>query len=112
MRHFVYFQWRFALEGGNQGVWDWNVQTGDIFFSDSYKKLYGYNPGDLKGRIEEWEMMIHPDDKQRMNYAIEEHMASAVPYYESTYRVKTKDGNYKWVLGRGMLMRDENGKAL
>jgi PAS domain S-box-containing protein len=105
-------RWRFALEGGNQGVWDWNVQTGDIFFSDSYKKLYGYSPGDLKGRIEEWETMIHPDDRAQMNKAIEEHLASSDPYYESTYRVKTKDGSYKWVLGRGMLIRNENGKAL
>jgi len=105
-------RWRFALEGGNQGVWDWNVQTGDIFFSDSYKKLYGYKPGDLKGRIEEWETMIHPDDRMQMNKAIDEHLGSSDPYYESTYRVKTKDGNYKWVLGRGMLIRDENGKPL
>jgi PAS domain S-box-containing protein len=105
-------RWRFALEGGNQGVWDWNVQTGDIFFSDSYKKLYGYKTEDLKGRIEEWETMIHPDDRAQMNKAIEEHLGSSDPYYESTYRVKTKDGNYKWVLGRGMLIRDENGRAL
>jgi PAS domain S-box-containing protein len=105
-------RWRFALEGGNQGVWDWDIQTGDIFFSDSYKKLYGYKPGDLKGRIGEWETMIHPDDRPQMNKAIDEHLASSNPYYESTYRVKTKDGNYKWVLGRGMLIRDENGKPL
>jgi PAS domain S-box-containing protein len=105
-------RWRFALEGGNQGVWDWDVQTGDIFFSDSYKNLYGYKPGDLKGRIEEWETMIHPDDRPKMNQAIDEHLASSDPYYESTYRVKTKEGNYKWVLGRGMLIRDENGKPV
>lgn len=105
-------RWRFALEGGHQGVWDWDVQTGDIFFSDSYKKLYGYKPDDLKGRIEEWERMIHPDDRAQMNDAIDEHLGSDNPYYESTYRVKTNDGNYKWVLGRGMLIRDENGKPV
>jgi len=103
-------RWRFALEGGNQGVWDWNVQTGDIFFSDSYKKMYGYGPDDLKGRIEEWEGIIHPDDQERMSKAIEEHFASANPYHESIYRVKTKDGNYKWILGRGMLIRNGYGQ--
>lgn len=102
-------RWRFALEGGHQGVWDWNVQTGDIFFSDSYKRLYGYSSNDLKGRIEEWENMIHPDDKKRMGKAIEEHITSENPYYESTYRVKTKNGDYKWVLGRGMLIKNEEG---
>ena len=103
-------RWRFALEGGNQGVWDWDVQTGDIFFSDSYKKLYGYGPDDLKGRIEEWEGIIHPDDKERMGKALEEHFASSNPYHESIYRVKTKDGNYKWIIGRGMLIRNGDGQ--
>jgi PAS domain S-box-containing protein len=105
-------RWRFALEGGHQGVWDWNVQTGEIFFSDSYKRLYGYAPNDLKGRIVEWENMIHPDDKERMGGAIEQHISAENPYYESTYRVKTKNGDYKWVLGRGMLIRNEDGKPV
>jgi PAS domain S-box-containing protein len=105
-------RWRFALEGGHQGVWDWNVQTGEIFFSDSYKRLYGYGPDDLKGRIEEWEKMIHPDDKERMSSAIEEHISGNDPYYESTYRVKTKKGDYKWILGRGMLIRGEDGEPV
>jgi PAS domain S-box-containing protein len=105
-------RWRFALEGGNQGVWDWNVQTGDIFFSDSYKKLYGYGPDDLKGRIEEWETMIHPDDRAKMTRAIDEHTQKTDPYHESIYRVKTKDGNYKWILGRGMLIRNDGAEPL
>lgn len=105
-------RWRFALEGGNQGVWDWNVQSGEIFFSDSYKRLYGYGPNDLKGRIEEWESMIHPDDKERMDHAIEAHISSENPYYESTYRVKTKNGDYKWVLGRGMLIKNQDGEPM
>ena len=102
-------RWRFALEGGNQGVWDWNVETGEIYFSDSYKKLYGYGPGDLKGRIEEWETMIHPDDREKMDRAIHDHIGKSDPYHESIYRVRTKDGNYKWILGRGMLIRNELG---
>ncbi|MGZ3845479.1 MAG: PAS domain-containing protein [Flavisolibacter sp.] len=102
-------RWRFALEGGNQGVWDWNVQTGDIFFSDSYKKLYGYGHGDLKGRIEEWERMIHPEDRAKMNLALADHLGKSDPYHESIYRVRSKDGNYKWILGRGMLIRNEAG---
>jgi PAS domain S-box-containing protein len=105
-------RWRFALEGGNQGVWDWNVQTGDIFFSDSYKKLYGYGPDDLKGRIEEWETMIHPDDRAKMTRAIDEHTQKTDPYHESIYRVRTKDGNYKWILGRGMLIRNDGAQPL
>jgi PAS domain S-box-containing protein len=102
-------RWRFALEGGNQGVWDWNVQTGAIFFSDSYKKLYGYAPDELEGKIEEWEKMIHPDDREKMKIATNEHIGGEDPYHESTYRIKAKDGSYKWILGRGMLIRNQEG---
>jgi PAS domain S-box-containing protein len=106
-------RWRFALEGANQGVWDWNVQTGEVFYSDSYKRLYGFELNELKGRIEEWQEMIHPDDCKKMEDAVEEHVSSQDPYYESTYRIKTKGGQYKWILARGMLIeRDTKGKPL
>src|SRR5215213_3251116 len=106
-------RWRFALKGAKQGVWDWNMQTGDVFYSNAYKRLYGYKDDELKGRIEEWEEMIHPDDKKKIDQAIEEHTTSSNPYYESTYRIRTKDGDYKWILARGMLVsRDKDGKSL
>ena len=106
-------RWRFALEGGNQGVWDWNLQTGDIFYSDSYKRLYGYAKDEMKGRIEEWEAMVHPDDLNAIGKAIEKHVSSSDPFYESTYRIKAKSGEYKWILARGMLIsRDADGKPV
>jgi PAS domain S-box-containing protein len=106
-------RWRFALEGSNQGVWDWNMQTGDVFYSDAYKRLYGYAADELKGRIEEWETMIHPEDRQKMDKAVKEHTSSDHPYYESTYRIKAKDGTYKWIMARGMIIeRDEEGNPV
>jgi len=106
-------RWRCALEGGNQGVWDWNMQTGEVFYSDSYKRLYGFDTSELEGKIEEWENLIHPEDREKMKRAVAEHMSSPDPYYESTYRIRAKDGNYKWVLARGMIIeRNEKGKPL
>ncbi|MFL5808558.1 MAG: PAS domain-containing protein [Flavisolibacter sp.] len=106
-------RWRFALEGAKQGVWDWNLETGDVFYSSSYKRLYGYKDDELKGRIDEWESMIHPEDKIKINSAIDEHTSSSDPYYESTYRIRTKEGDYLWILARGMIISwNSEGKPM
>jgi PAS domain S-box-containing protein len=106
-------RWRFALEGGKQGVWDWDMKSGQAYYSDSLKKLYGYSGDELADRIEAWMDMIHPDDRERIETAIEEHVRSNDPYYESTYRIREKNGSYKWILARGLLIsRDAEGKPL
>lgn len=106
-------RWRFALEGSNQGVWDWHVKTGDVFYSDSYKKMYGFDANDLTGKIDQWRQRLHPDDRQRMEEAIKEHTSGSDPYNESTYRIKAKDGDYKWIWARAKIISyDEEGNAL
>jgi PAS domain S-box-containing protein len=106
-------RWRFALEGGKLCAWDWNIETGSAFYSDSFKKLYGYDAEEFNGTIDKWKRMIHPDDKKRMDAAIKEHMASSDPFYESTYRIRAKDGSYKWILARGVIVsRNEKGDAI
>ncbi|MFL5772917.1 MAG: PAS domain-containing protein [Flavisolibacter sp.] len=104
-------RWRFALEGSKQGVWDWNIRTGEAFYS--YKKLFGYEDHEMRNRIEEWEEIIHPDDRARMRDTVKKHLTSHDSYLESTYRIKTRDGGYKWILSRGMMVsRDEKGNPL
>lgn len=105
-------RWRFALEGANQGVWDWNLKTHEVFYSKSYQALYGYEENELVGTIEQWKERIHPDDKGKINNAIEDHTGGSNAFYESTYRIKCNDGSYRWILARGMLIDfDSNGKA-
>lgn len=106
-------RWRFALEGSNLAVWDWDMRTGDVFYSDSYMQLYGYGENDLKGTIDEWKERLHPDDRQKMEEAIREHISGANPYKESTYRIKAKDGSYKWIWARAKIISyDEDGAPL
>ena len=106
-------RWRFALDGGKLCAWDWNIETGSAFYSDSFKKLYGYDPEEFNGTIDRWKELIHPDDQQRMEAAVKEHMASADPFYESTYRIRAKDGSYKWILARGVIVsHNEKGEAI
>ena len=66
-------RWRFALEATNQGVWDWNMQTGEVIYSNAYKNMYGFSDADLKSNFADWEQRIHPEDQAHMNLAINEH---------------------------------------
>jgi PAS domain S-box-containing protein len=106
-------RWRFALEGTNQGVWDWNIPANEVFYSSSYKKLYGFGEDDLVGNEDKWKERIHPEDKKKFEDSIDIHINGSDPYYESTYRVKGKDGHYKWILAKGMIIaKDQLGKPL
>lgn len=104
---------RFALEATNQGAWDWNMQTNEVVYSSSYKKMYGFTDVDLKNHLSEWESRVHPDDQEKMQTAIAAHTQSGDSYYETTYRLQQKDGGYKWIMARGKLIgMDSEGKPL
>jgi PAS domain S-box len=106
-------RWQFALEGANQGAWDWNMETNEVIYSESYKKMYGFEENDLPDHIDEWVKRIHPDDRKQMEESIENHIKGNDPYLESVYRIKGKDEKYKWVLAKGMLIsRNAKGKPL
>jgi len=97
-------RWQFALEGAGQGVWDWNVETGDAFFSAQLAGLFGYSPSEIAGRIEEWEMRVHPDDQAAVRERLAACLAGGMPHLEVEHRVRGKDGNYRWILSRGMVV--------
>jgi PAS domain S-box-containing protein len=104
-------RWRFALEGANQGVWDWDLNTDEVYYSESYRRLYGFSPNDPLRSINDWKALIHPDDRKMMDNALEEHLSSEHPFYETKYRIRAKNGDYRWVLARGMLMAfDKEGR--
>ncbi len=106
-------RWRFALEGSNQGLWDWNMQTGECYFSGSYKKLYGFQNNEISNHIEEWEKRIHPDDKYIIEEAFRDHTKGNQPYYQCIYRLQNKEGHYRWVLAKGMILtRDDEGNGV
>ncbi len=105
-------RWHFALEGSQNGVWDWNMQTNEVFFSKRWKEMLGFGEHEISNRLEEWDKRVHPDDKARVYADVEKHMKAETAYYENEHRVLCKDGAYKWILDRGMIVeRDGNGKA-
>lgn len=102
-----------AVEGGNIGIWDWNIKTGGAYFNKNWFKMIGYQEGELNYNVESWEKLIHPDDKNRVNREINKFLNGEIKSYISEHRIKTKAGNYKWIKDIGKVSRvDKRGKPV
>ena len=105
--------WRFALEGSGQGVWDWNIETGEVAYSKGWKKILGFTESEVLNSQAEWEQRLHPDDKAIMLGHINSHLENNQDYYESEYRLRAKDNAYRWIMSRGMIVAyDEDQKPI
>ena len=107
------FRWKFAIEGAGDGVWDRDLQTGRETYSRRWKEMLGYAEDEILPSHQEWESRIHPDDRQAVLASDADYIAGKASSYEVEYRLRCKDGSYKWILSRGMIVsRDESGKPL
>ena len=105
-------RWRFALEGSGDGVWDANLETHEVVFSRRYQEMLGYDVGELPSTSQSWEERIHPDDRDRVHDEMAQQMHDKGAF-STEYRLRCKDGSYKWILGRGMVTtRGADGHAL
>ena len=105
--------WKLALEGAGDGVWDWNLATGEEFFSRGIKSMFGYDEEDIPNLSAEMDARTHPDDVPQMNADRQAHFDGRAPVYRNEHRIRCKDGRWKWVLSRGMVIaRDEDGRPL
>jgi len=102
------------IEGTHQGTWEWNVQTGETTFNDTWAELIGYTLDELAPiTINTWEAFAHPDDLKRSGELLRKHFSGESPYCESESRMKHKDGHWVWILDRGkVLTRTADGKPL
>jgi PAS domain S-box-containing protein/putative nucleotidyltransferase with HDIG domain len=89
-----------AMDAGEHGFWDWNLDTNDVYFSPSYYTMLGYEPGELPMELETWINLMSPDDKKTIVPKVENCVKNARTY-EVEFRLKTKDGNWKWISGKG-----------
>jgi PAS domain S-box-containing protein len=102
-----------ALDGANLGMWDWNIQTGDVKFNEKWLKLFGYKTEEVTPDISFWGTLMHPDDRQRSRDLLDANLHGDSDIYENEYRVKNKSGHWQWVLARGKVAsRDAAGKPL
>ncbi|MFC0774341.1 PAS domain-containing sensor histidine kinase [Terrimonas alba] len=106
-------RWKFALDGAGDGVWDYNFQTKEIYYSPLYKKMLGYADDEFHDEAYEWQSRVHPDDYYKIvdiDSLYEDH---SIQNHSIEYRIKSKSGDYVWVLDRGMLLeRTPDGKPL
>lgn len=107
------YRWKFALEGAGDGLWDWNVVDGTVFFSKRWKEMLGFAEDEIGNSLDEWAKRIHPDDKAETLATVQAYLDGRTPVYHSEHRVSCKDGSWKWILDRGMVVsRSQDGKPL
>lgn len=106
-------RWRFALEGSGDGVWDWNMQSGEVQFSQRWKEMIGYREDEIANRLDEWEKRVHPNDLPRVKADLQAHFEGRTATYSNEHRMCCKDGEWRWILDRGKVVRrDADGKPL
>lgn len=100
-----------ALQGNNDGIWDHNLIDNKHFLSPRCREILGYLDRELDN-FEEWVDMVHPGDRAHMLYVFENHLQGKTPNYVAEYRMRCKDGSYKWLLSRGQVFRNEQDNPI
>ena len=106
-------RWKLALQSVGDGLWDLQVQTGEEYLSPQLLRMYGYSDKELRQFVDELDLRTHPDDRARMQHDRQAHLDGLTATYSNEHRVRCKDGSWKWVHSRGMVIsRDINGLPL
>jgi len=100
-----------AVQGANDGVWDWNLKTGKVYYSERWKSILGLMNHELTDSPDEWYGRVHPQDVERLKLDTSSHMAGHTAHLENEHRILHNDGTYRWVISRGLAVRDEHGLA-
>ncbi len=100
-----------VLRATNEGHWDWDLGTGEVFFSPRWKAMLGYNDVEIPNVIDEWWSRIHPDDLTDVEDALRQYLAGERPAYEVEHRLRHKDGSWRWIVARGISVRDGEGRV-
>jgi diguanylate cyclase (GGDEF)-like protein/PAS domain S-box-containing protein len=100
-----------AARGANDGLWDWNLLTNEVYFSPRWKAMLGFQENEIEDRLQEWLGRIHDADRDRVKEEIAAHQKGLTPHFESEHRLLHKDGGFRWMLSRGLAVHDAAGKA-
>jgi diguanylate cyclase (GGDEF)-like protein/PAS domain S-box-containing protein len=106
-------RFQLAIDGTEDGLWDWDLRSNNLFKSDRFETMLGYEIGELPNTVEAWSDLLHPKDKDIAFKKVKEYFDSqGKSNYESTFRMKSKSGEWKWITGRGKALFDESGTPL
>lgn len=98
-----------AVQGSNEGLWDWDITNNYVFFSVRWKGMLGYEDDEITNDFAEFESRLHPDDHDRVMATVADYLAGQIPTYEVEFRCRHKEGSYRWILARGHALRNTNG---
>jgi diguanylate cyclase (GGDEF)-like protein/PAS domain S-box-containing protein len=101
-----------AAQGANDGLWDWNLANDKVYFSPRWKSMLGYMENEIGDNVAEWFNRIHESDREKVKQRIADHLKGITPHFESEARMLHKDGVFRWMLSRGITVRDETGNPL
>jgi PAS domain S-box-containing protein len=105
-------RWELAVSGANDGIWDWNPQTNEVYFSERWKAMLGYRTDEIGADLEEWTSRVHPDDLEGALAELQRHLRGETAFYQCEHRLRCKDGRFIWILDRGRALLDVNGKVV
>jgi diguanylate cyclase (GGDEF)-like protein/PAS domain S-box-containing protein len=101
-----------ALDATNDGMWDWNITTGDVWLSERWYTMLGYDLGEIRPHVESWVALVHPDDVDAVMRPLHDHLKRLTPIYQCEHRMRHRDGSWRWILDRGKVVaRDADGRA-
>jgi diguanylate cyclase (GGDEF)-like protein/PAS domain S-box-containing protein len=97
-----------SVQGANDGLWDWNMKTGVVYFSPRWQEMLGVSENEIGNTMEDWYRLIHPQDLEKFKLDLGNHLAGLSVHFQSEYRIKLQNGNYRWMLTRGVAVRDQD----
>ncbi len=101
---------KLAIENAETGLWDWNIKTGEVIFNDMWCNMLGYNKDEIEPNVKSWEKLVHPDDMPYVMKELNKHLEGKAAYYETTHRLLTKSGKWKWVIDKGRVVEYDSDK--
>jgi diguanylate cyclase (GGDEF)-like protein/PAS domain S-box-containing protein len=100
-----------AARGANDGLWDWDLRSGGVYFSARWAAMLGLEEEEVDGQPEEWFSRVHPGDRARLQRELKAHLEGHSPHFQCEYRIRHSNGSFRWMLSRALAVRDEEGRA-
>lgn len=105
-------RYRLAVCGAGVGLWDWDLRTGKVYYSPRWKAMFGCDEDEIGGGFDDWASRLHPEERERIIRLQEEFLAGAALTVRAEYRLRHRDGSYRWIEAHAIVVRDEAGKAI
>lgn len=104
-------RFQLAMLGANDGVWDWNLDTNEVYYSPRWKEMLGYQEHEIAATFDAWRALVHPDDLEQADATIKAHLTGGTLHYRLEHRLRHRDGTYRWIIARGASLRDRSGRV-